>query len=294
MVGRKRYHAETPTSARLTIIACDRGAIDTSAPTADTISMQPLEIALIPCLTDNYAALIHAPHTGETLLVDAPDAATITSALGVRSWRLTHILITHHHGDHTGGVAPLKADYGCDVFGSAVEAERIPGLDRELTEASTITFSGQEIRVLETPGHTLGHLTYYIPSQKLAFTGDTLFSLGCGRIFEGEAEMMWRSLQKITRLPDDTAVCCGHEYTLSNGRFALGVEPENDMLRRRMADVERLRAKGLPTLPTTIGLEKATNPFLRPSSAGIRARLGLEGMPDWRVFQRLRELKNKA
>ncbi len=256
--------------------------------------MQPFEIALIPCLTDNYAALIHAPGSGETLVVDAPDAATIKSALALRSWRLSHILVTHHHNDHTAGVAALKAHFGCHVFGPSLEAERIPGIDRDLSDGAHIDFDGERIDVLATPGHTLGHLSYYLPGQKLVFTGDTLFSLGCGRLFEGDAETMWTSLQKLARLPDDTALCCGHEYTLSNGRFALTVEPENDLLRRRMKDVEKLRSAGLPTLPTTIGLEKATNPFLRPSSPAIRARLGLDGMPDWRVFQRLRELKNKA
>lgn len=256
--------------------------------------MQPLEISLVPCLSDNYGALIHAPATGETLSIDAPDAGAIKSALSERRWRLTHIFVTHHHNDHTGGIRELKSHFGCHVYGSAAEAERIPGLDQELTEASKLTFAGTEIRVLETPGHTLGHISYYLPEQKLAFTGDTLFALGCGRVFEGDAEMMWNSLQKIARLPDDTAICCGHEYTLANGRFALTVEPENDMLRRRMIDVERLRAEGKPTLPTSIGLEKATNPFLRTHVAAIRARLGLEGAPEWRVFQRLRELKNKA
>ncbi len=256
--------------------------------------MQTLEIALIPCLTDNYATLIHAPDSGKTLVVDAPDAAAIKSALAARSWRLTHILVTHHHHDHTGGVAALKAHFGCHVFGPAIEAERVPGIDRDLSEGAHVDFSGEKIQVLSTPGHTLGHLSYYLPEQKLVFTGDTLFSLGCGRIFEGDAETMWGSLQKLARLPDDTAVCCGHEYTLANGRFALTIEPENEVLRRRMKDVETLRSEGLPTLPTTIGLEKATNPFLRPASRAIRARLGLEGMPDWRVFQRLRELKNKA
>jgi hydroxyacylglutathione hydrolase len=256
--------------------------------------MKPFEISLVPCLTDNYAVLIHASASGETLTVDAPETSAISAALAQRSWRLTHILVTHHHNDHTGGIAGLKAHYGCNVYGSAIESERIPGLDLELSESSKLTFAGEEIRVLETPGHTLGHVTYHLPGQKLAFTGDTLFSLGCGRIFEGDAETMWHSLQKIARLPDDTAVCCGHEYTLANGRFALSVEPENEFLKRRMVDVERLRSEGAPTLPTTIALEKATNPFLRPASANIRARLGLQGMPDWRVFQRLRELKNKA
>lgn len=256
--------------------------------------MSNLQIALIPCLSDNYGVLLHAPETGDTLSIDAPDAAAIEKALDERGWSLTEIFVTHHHQDHTQGIGPLKARFGCKVTGPAGEAERIQSLDRMVDETSSLTFAGRPVRVLETPGHTLGHIVYYFPADELIFTGDTLFSMGCGRIFEGDAEGMWGGLLKIMALPDTTVIYCGHEYTAANGRFSLGVEPENAALVNRMAEVTALRERNQPTLPTTLAREKQTNPFLRVHSAPIRARLGLEHVPDWKVFQRLRELKNKA
>ncbi len=238
--------------------------------------------------------IAHASQTGETLLIDAPDAAAIAAALDERGWRLTHLFVTHHHTDHTGGVAALKAKYGCTVTGPESEADRIPQIDQAVSGKSVLKFAGLEVRVIETPGHTLGHIAYVIPDAKVAFTGDTLFSLGCGRIFEGDAEGMWDALQKLMTLPGDTQIYCGHEYTAANGRFALSVEPENEALQSRLRDVETLRSQGKPTLPTTMAAEKATNPFLRTNSPAIRARLGLQYAPDWQVFARLRELKNKA
>jgi hydroxyacylglutathione hydrolase len=180
------------------------------------------------------------------------------------------------------------------VTGPEAEADRIPGLTGTVTAKSELSFAGHSIQVLETPGHTLGHVTYYFPDDGLVFTGDTLFSLGSGKIFEGDPEMMWSSMSKIAALPDTTNVYCGHEYTLNNARFALTIEPENEALKKRVADVETLRAAGKPTLPTTIAQEKATNPFLRPQSRSIQARLGMLGAPEWEVFARLRQLKNKA
>lgn len=256
--------------------------------------MTAFEIALVPCLSDNYCVLLHAKASGETLAIDAPDAAAITQALEARGWRLTEIFITHHHTDHTGGIAPLKEAFACKVTGPESELERIGTLDRGVSEKSPLAFAGHNVRVLETPGHTLGHIVYHFPDDAIAFTGDTLFALGCGRIFEGDAEGMWGSLQKLMTLPDETQIYCGHEYTQSNARFAASIEPENSALETRAAEIEALRAQKKPTLPTTLGLEKATNPFLRPKSQAIRARLGLHGVPDWKVFQRLRELKNKA
>jgi len=256
--------------------------------------MGALDIVLLPCLADNYFVLLHDPETGETAVIDAPQAAAIKTALTERGWRLNDIFITHHHTDHTAGIAELKAYYGARVTGPEIEADRIPGMTRAVTGATTLAFAGRSIKVIETPGHTLGHVTYFIPDTGVAFTGDTLFSLGCGRIFEGDPQMMWDSLTKIAALPGETRLYCGHEYTLSNGRFAMTVEPENETLKARLAEVEALRAAGKPTLPTTVDLEKATNPFLRPHSRAIRARLGLGGAPDWEVFARLRQLKNKA
>jgi hydroxyacylglutathione hydrolase len=227
-------------------------------------------------------------------VVDASDATSIKAALTERGWRLNHIFITHHHTDHTAGVADLKATYAATVTGPEAEADRIPGLTRGVTASTKLSFAGHPIDVIETPGHTLGHVTYYFPDDGIAFTGDTLFSLGCGRVFEGDPQMMWNSISKIAALPGDTNIYCGHEYTLNNARFAMTIEPGNEALQARVAEVEALRASGKPTLPTTIAVEKATNPFLRPQSHAIRAQLGLEGALDWQIFERLRQLKNKA
>jgi hydroxyacylglutathione hydrolase len=256
--------------------------------------MGALDIVLLPCLTDNYCVILHEPQSGETAAIDAPSAAAIRAALSERGWRLNELFITHHHTDHTAGIAELKAFYGANVTGPEAEAERIPGLTRGVTASSTLSFAGHPIQVLETPGHTLGHVTYYFPNDALAFTGDTLFSLGSGKIFEGTPEMMWESVSKIAALPGGTNIYCGHEYTLNNARFALTIEPENESLKRRANEVEALRSAGKPTLPTTIDLERATNPFLRPQSRSIQARLGLLGAPEREVFARLRQLKNKA
>lgn len=256
--------------------------------------MTQLTIVQIPCLADNYAVIVHAPQSGETAVIDAPDAAAIQATLDQRGWHLSHLFVTHHHTDHTGGVAALKAKYGCRVFGPEDEADRIPLIDQAVSEKTALVFADMGVRVIETPGHTLGHIAYVIPEAKVAFTGDTLFSLGCGRIFEGDAEGMWGALQKLMALPADTQIYCGHEYTATNGRFALSVEPENEALQVRVREVEALRGQGKPTLPTTLAAELATNPFLRANSSAIRARLGLQNAPDWQVFARLRELKNKA
>lgn len=250
-------------------------------------------ITLVPCLADNYCVLLHAPETGETIAIDAPHADTIKAELAKRGWRLNEIFITHHHNDHTGGCQALKDHFGCTITGPETEAERIPAIARGVSEGSELSFAGYSVRVLDTPGHTLGHISYHFPELKVAFTGDTLFALGCGRVFEGDPQMMFASMQKLAALPDDTAIYCGHEYTLSNARFALSIEPENAALAARAKIIEAKRAAGEPTLPTTIELEKATNPFLRTASTAIRARLGMMGAPDWQVFARLRELKNK-
>lgn len=267
---------------------------DFDAAACSDCKMQKLTIALVPCLTDNYCVLLHAPEDGATLAIDAPDAAAIERALDERGWRLTDLFITHHHTDHTQGIAALKERYGCKVTGPSGEAERIQGLDTAVDEQSSLTFAGRAVQVIETPGHTLGHIAYYFPHDELAFTGDTLFAMGCGRIFEGDAESMWAGIQKLLALPGATSIYCGHEYTAANGRFAMTVEPENTDLVKRMTAVTSLREKNSPTIPTTLALEKETNPFLRVTQPGIRARLGLERVPDWKVFQRLRELKNKA
>ena len=268
-------------------------AFDSASQDIETIRMPSLDTHLIPCLADNYAVIVHDTETGQCLLVDAPDARPIRSFLQARGLHLSEILLTHHHHDHTQGAAELRSSYGCAITAPEQEVARIPALTRAVREG-TIEALGLKIDVLEIPGHTAGHIAYHIPDAGLAFVGDTLFALGCGRMFEGDAQTMYASLRKIAALPDATQVFCGHEYTLANARFALSIEPENAALVARAAEIEAKRARGEPTLPTTIALEKATNPFLRPQSRAIRARLGMEGMPDWQIFKRLRELKNRA
>jgi hydroxyacylglutathione hydrolase len=256
--------------------------------------MPKLEILQFACLTDNYGVLIHDAEAGLTASIDAPDAGEILDRLRAKGWRLTHLLITHHHGDHTGGNLQLKQATGCKIIGPAAEAERIPGIDETVAQGDTIAFGNFPVRVLETPGHTIGHVTYWIPEAHVAFTGDTLFSMGAGRVFEGNAEIMWSSLQKLMQLPRDTEIYCGHEYTAANARFALTVDPDNLALQNRAKEVDQLRAQGKPTLPTRLDRELETNPFLRPQVSAIRARLGMPFAPDWKVFAEIRERKNKA
>jgi hydroxyacylglutathione hydrolase len=255
--------------------------------------MAALQIHQFPCLSDNFGVLIHDPEANVTASIDAPEAAKVTAALKAKGWTLTHILTTHHHGDHTGGNAQLKAGTGCRIIGPRDEAARVPGIDEKVGEGDTFALGSHQVQVLGTPGHTAGHITYVIPSAKVAFVGDTLFALGCGRVIEGTPRMMWDSLKKLMALPEDTAVYCGHEYTQANARFALAIEPDSAALQRRAKEVDEMRAAGRATLPTTIGLELETNPFLRPHVPAIQRRLGLEGRPDWEVFAEIRERKNR-
>jgi hydroxyacylglutathione hydrolase len=256
--------------------------------------MAELLIHQFPCLQDNYGVLIHDAATGITASVDAPETMAVRRALKQTGWKLTHILTTHHHGDHTAGNDDLKAETGCTIIGPRAEAAKVPGIDKAVGQDDTFKLGSFEVRVLDTPGHTAGHITYYIPEAKVAFAGDTLFALGCGRVFEGNAQTMWNSLQKIAALPADTRVYCGHEYTASNARFALTIEPDNAALQARVAEIEKLRAAGMPTIPTRIDLELATNPFLRPQMAAIRQRLGMPAAQDWEVFGEIRERKNRG
>ncbi len=252
------------------------------------------EFFQFPCRSDNYGVLVHNAASGVTLSIDAPDYGAVRSALDEKGWRLTHILTTHHHGDHVAGNAELKKDFGCEIIGPDAERSTIPGIDRTVREGDTLDLGGITVDVIETPGHTNGHVTYHLPDEKVAFVGDTLFAMGCGRLLEGDADTMWRSLQKIASLPDGTTLYCGHEYTVANARFALSVEPGNAALVMRAEEVVRLRDGGQPTLPTTLGEEKATNPFLRAGSPKIRERLGLEDAPDAQVFATLRRMKDQA
>lgn len=255
--------------------------------------MAALQIHQIPCLQDNYGYLIHAPDANLTASIDTPDAAAILQALRDTGWQLDYILNTHHHADHAGGNLALKAATGCRIVGAGADAARIPGIDIRLADGDRFDFGGHIARVVDTPGHTVGHICYVFDADRAAFVGDTLFSLGCGRLFEGTAAQMWHSLQRLMALPPDTRVYCAHEYTASNGRFALTVEPGNPALQDRLAEVSRLRAAGQPTVPSTIGLEKATNPFLRPDSPEIRANLGLASAPDVEVLAETRRRKDR-
>ncbi|KAE8670299.1 SAUR-like auxin-responsive protein family [Hibiscus syriacus] len=234
-----------------------------------------LQIELVPCLKDNYAYLLHDADTGTVGVVDPSEAVPIIDALSQKNRNLTYILNTHHHYDHTGGNPELKARYGAKVIGSGIDKDRIPGIDIVLKDGDKWMFAGHEVQVIETPGHTRGHISFYFPGSGAIFTGDTLFSLSCGKLFEGTPEQMFSSLQRIMSLPDDTNIYCGHEYTLSNSKFALSIEPKNEALRSYAAHVAQLRNKGLPTIPTTLKVEKACNPFLRTSSTEIRQVLDI-------------------
>jgi len=254
--------------------------------------MSSLDIHQFLCRSDNYGVLIHDATAGVTATIDAPEVAAIEAALTKTGWSLTHIITTHHHFDHVEGHEVLKAKYGCRVIAPKSEAAKIPGVDETVKEGDTFLFGNFSVEVIETPGHTLGQVNYFIPDAKVAFTGDTLFALGCGRIFEGTAAQMWSSMRKLKKLPADTTIYCGHEYTLSNAKFALSVDPENAKLRVRVKEIEALRADNKPTLPTTMALELETNPFLRPDDPAIRAQLKMVDASDEAVFTEIRRRKD--
>ena len=251
-----------------------------------------LEVHQIPCLSDNYGYLIHDTECNLTAAIDTPDVNSINQALKDKGWALTHIFNTHHHGDHVGGNLALKRRWQCIVVGSAADAARIPGIDIKIAEGATYQFGAHQAQILEVSGHTIGHIAYYFAAAQALFCGDALFSLGCGRLFEGTAAQMWHSLSKFILLPDETAVYCAHEYTQANARFALSVEPENLRLQHRAREIARLRAASKPTIPSTLGLEKATNPFLRPDSPNLQQHVGKPGAKLADVFAETRRMKD--
>ena len=253
----------------------------------------PAQTHLFRCLSDNYGVLLHDPETGATASIDAPEAAAVEKALAQTGWKLTDILVTHHHADHTDGIMALKNKYKCRVVAPAGEAAKIAGVDETVREGDTVKVGKLTGSVIETPGHTLGHIAYWFKNDNLAFVGDTLFSIGCGRVIEGTMNQMWDSLKKLRDLPDDTQIYCGHEYTAANIKFALSVDKDNPVLEARDAQVRQQIAEGEPTIPTTIGDEKLANPFLRADVADLACDIGMAGKPANEVFAEIRTRKNK-
>jgi len=252
-----------------------------------------LELVTLPCLSDNYCFLMHCDETGDTAVIDVPESAPVAAELERRGWSLTHVLLTHHHYDHVDGLEELKADWpDAVVIGAAADAHRLPPLDLKVKEGDTITVGIEWVRVIDVPGHTVGHIAFHFPESGVVFTGDSLMALGCGRLFEGSAQQMFESLSKLAALPPDTLVCSGHEYTLSNARFAVSIEPGNAALQQRMKDTEKLRAAGMATVPSRLGLELETNPFLRSKSAEVQQTVGLLNCDPVSVFAAVRKAKD--
>jgi hydroxyacylglutathione hydrolase len=257
------------------------------------VSQLALLIDIFMCRTDNYGYLVHDVDTRKTASIDAPDAKAVKAALERRGWDLHDIFVTHHHTDHVEGIPALKREYNCTVHGPRSEAEKILGLDMLLSGSSTVQLGNTNFLVIETPGHTLGHIVYYEPVGGHLFSGDALFSVGVGRMFEGKAGPMWGALEELRELPDDTLLYCGHEYTLENTRFAQSVDPRNAALNIRATEVKRRRESGQFTIPVSLGLEKRTNPFLRADEPVLAKAMGLP--PDAEpgaVFGALRKAKD--
>ncbi|MEO9526487.1 hydroxyacylglutathione hydrolase [Roseibium sp.] len=253
------------------------------------------EIHQFTCLDNNFGVLVHDRDSGTTVAIDVPHAAAYEQALEQTGWTLSHILITHHHWDHVQGLGDLKRATGATVIGPERSRQKIAELDRTVEDGDDVLCGPYEIAAISTPGHTLDQISWYFPAIGMAHTGDTLFSLGCGRVFEGDMEMMWSSLSKLMRqLPDDTVIYCGHEYTEANANFALTIEPDNTDLQARAAEVTTLRAGGEATLPTTMKREKATNPFLRAGEASVAAALGMDGKSAEEIFAEIRTRKDNA
>jgi len=252
----------------------------------------PLELVTVPCLSDNYAFLVHDAASGETALIDIPEAAPILAALDERGWTLSQIWITHHHDDHVQGLKEVLEKHPAPVTGGKADAHRLPKLDREIAEGDTLEIGGEKGDVIDVSGHTVGHLAFHFPDSKLAFTADSLMALGCGRVFEGTFPQMHESLQKLAALPSDTVICSGHEYTTANGRFAMSIEPGNPDLISRVERIADARAKGEPTVPSLLSEELATNPFLRTESPEVRRTCGLPDAPAAEVFAEVRRRKD--
>ena len=254
--------------------------------------MASLLVRQFPCLQDNYGFLVHDPESGETAAIDTPDAPRIKAEADKARWTITQIWNTHHHWDHAGGNAALKEMTGARIVAPSYDRARIEGIDIEVSDGDTVSLGTKTAKVFFTPGHTLGHVIYWFETDAVAFVGDTLFALGCGRLFEGSPEQMWSSLSRLAALPDNTAIYCAHEYTQSNAGFARSVEPEHAALKAYADEVDALRARGEPTVPTTIGREKAANPFLRAADPELRRALNMPAASDAEVFAEVRRRKD--
>ncbi|HEY9037903.1 MAG TPA: hydroxyacylglutathione hydrolase [Roseovarius sp.] len=250
------------------------------------------EILTIPCLADNYAFLAHDAGSGATLCVDVPETAPILRALAQKGWALSHVLVTHHHADHVQGLGDLLAAHPATVIGAAADAHRLPPLDIEVAEGETIRIGDQTGHVIDVSGHTIGHIAVHFPESRAVFTADSLMALGCGRVFEGTPEQMWQSLGKLMKLPPEILVYSGHEYTMTNAKFALTVDPGNSALISRTDEISTARQQGRPTVPSTLADELATNPFLRAADPDIRAHLAMQDAPDAAVFAEIRKRKD--
>ncbi len=253
----------------------------------------PLEIVTIPCLSDNYAFLAHDAASGETALIDAPEPEPILAALDAHGWRLSHVLLTHHHWDHVDGLPGILEKHPARVIGAKADEHRLPKLDQAVAEGDSFYIGSDPVEVIDVSGHTVGHIAFYAAESSALFTGDSLMALGCGRLFEGTPAQMWASLCKLAALPDETIVCSGHEYTQSNAKFALTVDPDNAALLDRVAEINRARAAGEPTVPSTLALEKATNPFLRAENPAIQSLLGMENADPAAAFAEIRARKDR-
>jgi hydroxyacylglutathione hydrolase len=252
-----------------------------------------LELVTIPCLTDNYAYLIHNAATGDTALVDAPEAPPILAALKARGWRLDHILLTHHHADHIDGVPGVVAATGAKVVGARADAHRLPPLDTQVAEGDVLRVCGEDCHVIDVSGHSIGHVAFHVPASALVFTADSLMALGCGKLFEGPPAMAYASLLKLAALPGDPWVCSGHEYTASNARFAATLEQDNAALMSRVTRVSAMREKGQPTVPSRLSEELATNPYLRAHLPQMKAAVGMPSATDAEVFAEIRSRKDR-
>ena len=249
-------------------------------------------IITIPCLDDNYAYLVHLAASNTTILIDAPEAAPIEAALMDHGWSLDYVLITHHHWDHIDGLAALQKNHSPVIIGAKADAGRLPKLDLEIDSTGTIEIAGTQIEIIDVPGHTIGHIAYYFPEQSALFSADSLMIMGCGRLFEGSADQMWESLERLMALPHDTLIYGGHEYTQANAKFALSVDGTNDALKRRVLEIDKMRAQNIPTNPAPLALEIATNPFLRAKDMDMKTKIGMETASNAACFAKLRSLKD--